>query len=145
MEKVSTVQAFLLSPPPPRSSTLLSPDTSPFLSLSSLADQVCLFWLAWEVSVEPYRTAATALWPSSKLYSCYKMFGRKHLPLYWGGGGERGNHGLINNIDFKAKCRHLKKLTSKGTLRQVFIKVYRLEIHTFSLVQLSPTLPPFTV
>jgi hypothetical protein len=28
-------------------------------------------------------------------------------------------HGLINYLDTKAKCRHLK--TCKGTLRQVFI------------------------
>jgi hypothetical protein len=28
-------------------------------------------------------------------------------------------HGLINYIDTKAKCFHLKKLTCKGTLRQV--------------------------
>jgi hypothetical protein len=64
-------------------------------------------------------------------------------------------HGLINNIDTKAKCR-LKKLICKGTLQQVFIRVYRLEIHQlccysrlsfvnscplpFSLVQLPP--PP---
>ncbi len=68
------------------------------------------------------------------------------------------NQGLINYIDNKAKCRHLKKLTCKGTLRQVFFRVYRLEIHvginnpalwtiaplTFSLVQLSP-LPHFHV
>jgi hypothetical protein len=68
------------------------------------------------------------------------------------------NHWLIDFIETKAKCRHLKKLTSKGTLRQVFIRVYRLEIHvgihnpalwtiaplTFSLVQLSP-LPHFHV
>ncbi len=31
------------------------------------------------------------------------------------------SHGLINYIDTKEKCRHLKKLTCKGTLRQVFI------------------------
>ncbi len=31
------------------------------------------------------------------------------------------NHGLINFIDTKAKCRNLKKLTFRGTLRQVFI------------------------
>ncbi len=31
------------------------------------------------------------------------------------------SHGLINNIETKAKCRHLEKLTCKGTLRQVFI------------------------
>jgi hypothetical protein len=52
-------------------------------------------------------------------------------------------------IGGNAKCRHLKWLTFKGTLRQVFIRVYRLEIQsvtvaplTFSLVQLSPPSPP---
>ncbi len=30
-------------------------------------------------------------------------------------------HGLINYIDIKAKCRHLKNFTCKGTLLQVFI------------------------
>ncbi len=30
-------------------------------------------------------------------------------------------HGLINSIDNRAKCRHLKKLTCKWTLRQVLI------------------------
>ncbi len=62
-------------------------------------------------------------------------------------------HGLSNNIDTKAKCRHRNKLT----LRQVFIRVYRLKIQLvnshvvifdpalwivaplrFSLVQISP-------
>ncbi len=28
-------------------------------------------------------------------------------------------HGLINYLDTTAKCRHLKKLTFKGTYRQV--------------------------
>jgi hypothetical protein len=31
------------------------------------------------------------------------------------------HHGLINYIDTKAKCRHLKKLTCKGTLREVIM------------------------
>jgi hypothetical protein len=31
------------------------------------------------------------------------------------------NHGIINYIDNKAKCRHLNKLTCKGTLGQAFI------------------------
>jgi hypothetical protein len=71
-------------------------------------------------------------------------------------------HGLINFIDIKAKCCHLKKLPCKGTLQQVFIRVYTLEILSailpywyfrpsfvnccplpFSLVYLSP--PPFLV
>ncbi len=37
------------------------------------------------------------------------------------------DHELINYIDNKAKCRHLKKFTCKGTVRQVFIGVYRLK------------------
>ncbi len=37
-------------------------------------------------------------------------------------------------IDTKAKCRYLKKLACKGTLRQVFIGVYRLEIQSVMLV-----------
>ncbi len=35
-------------------------------------------------------------------------------------------HGLINYLDTKAKCRHLKKSTCKGTLRKMFIKVHGL-------------------
>jgi hypothetical protein len=44
----------------------------------------------------------------------------------------------IRLTEVKAKCRHLKKLTCTEKLRQVFIRVYRLEIakflHTFSRV-----------
>jgi hypothetical protein len=50
----------------------------------------------------------------------------------------------MNYIDTKAKCRHLKKLTCKETLRQVFIRVYKLEIHSVMLVfsiQLCELLP----
>jgi hypothetical protein len=43
-------------------------------------------------------------------------------------------HGLINYIDTKAKCCHLKKFTRKSTLLQVFIRVYRLEIQSVMLV-----------
>ena len=53
-------------------------------------------------------------------------------------------HGLIYYIDTKSKCRHLKKLTSKGTWRQVFLRVYRLEIQSVLLVfstQLGELLP----
>jgi hypothetical protein len=49
-----------------------------------------------------------------------------------------------NNIDIKAKCRHLNKLTCTGTLRQVFIRVYILEIQSVRLVfstQLCKLLP----
>ncbi len=48
--------------------------------------------------------------------------------------GDTPEHGLINYRDTKAKCRHLKILTCKGTLRQVFIRVYRLEIQSVMLV-----------
>jgi hypothetical protein len=70
----------------------------------------------------------------------------------------RAKHGLINCVDIKAKCRYLKKLSCEGTLRQLFIRVYRLEIQsfmlnfrpslwtvapqTFFLVQFSPPLSP---
>jgi hypothetical protein len=40
------------------------------------------------------------------------------------------NHGLINYMDTKAKCRHLKKWTRKWTSRQELIRVYRLEIQS---------------
>ncbi len=53
-------------------------------------------------------------------------------------------HGLNNNIDTKAKCHHLEKFTCKGTLRQVFVRVYRLEIHSIMLLfsfQLYELLP----
>jgi hypothetical protein len=56
-------------------------------------------------------------------------------------------HGLINYryLDTKAKCRHLKKFTCKGKLRQVFIRVYRLEIQSVMLLfstKLCELLPP---
>jgi hypothetical protein len=53
-------------------------------------------------------------------------------------------HRLINNIDTKAKCRHKKILTFKGTLRPVYIWVYRLEKQSVMLVfstQLCKLLP----
>ena len=56
---------------------------------------------------------------------------------------EGSQHGLVNYIDTKAKCRHLKKLTCKGTL-QVFIRVYKLLIHSVMLAfstQLCELLP----
>ncbi len=50
---------------------------------------------------------------------------------------EVGRHGLINYIDIKAKCHHLKILPCKATLRQVFIRVYVLEIQSVMLVFLT--------
>ncbi len=53
------------------------------------------------------------------------------------------DHGLINFIDTKAKCL-IKYCSCKGTLRQVFITVYRLEIQSVMLLfstQLSELLP----
>ncbi len=37
----------------------------------------------------------------------------------------------IRLMEGNAKCRHLKKLTCNGTLLQVFVRVYRLEIANF--------------
>ncbi len=63
-------------------------------------------------------------------------------------------HGIINYVDTKPKCRHLKKLTCKGTLRQVFISLWTGDtvshvdiflpsfVNCYSLDQLSPPLPP---
>ena len=51
---------------------------------------------------------------------------------------------IMDYKDTKAKCRHMKILTCKGTLRQVFIKVYGLEIQSVMLVfstQLCELLP----
>ncbi len=53
-------------------------------------------------------------------------------------------HELITYINTKEKCRHLKKLTCKETLRQVIIRVYRLKMQTVMLVfstQLCELLP----
>ncbi len=43
-------------------------------------------------------------------------------------------HGVVNYKDTKRKCRHLKRLTCNGTLRQVFIRDYRLEKQSVMLV-----------
>jgi hypothetical protein len=47
------------------------------------------------------------------------------------------DHELINYIDTIAKCLNRKILTCKSTLRQVFIRVYRLEIQLVRLVFLT--------
>jgi hypothetical protein len=52
----------------------------------------------------------------------------------------------IRLIEVNSKCSHLKQLTCKGTLWQVFTRVYRLSPVAplpYSLVQLSPTPPLF--
>jgi hypothetical protein len=70
--------------------------------------------------------------------------------------GKVSLHGLINYKDTKTQCRHLKRFTWKGTLQQVFIRVYRLTgifdpalwiiaPLTFSLVHLPPSLFQSTV
>jgi hypothetical protein len=46
-------------------------------------------------------------------------------------------HGLLNCIDTKAKFWLVKKITCKVTMRQVFIRVYGLEIHSVMLVFLT--------
>jgi len=46
----------------------------------------------------------------------------------------------IRLIEGNAKCHQLKTLTCKGTLRQVYIRVYRLEIKSVMLVFFRPLL-----
>jgi hypothetical protein len=53
----------------------------------------------------------------------------------------RPHHEPNNNIDTKAKFRSSKKLTCKGTLRQVFIRVHRLELQLVMSTQLCELLP----
>jgi hypothetical protein len=67
------------------------------------------------------------------------------------------HHGLINYIETKTKCLHLKKLTCKGALRQMFIRDWRYiqscwyylprfvnccPFNLLNLVQLSSPPPP---
>ncbi len=90
---------------------------------------------------------------TSCMYMYKSVLNQNQTKKYW---GDSLKHGLINYIDTKAKCCHLKKLTCKGTLRQVFLRVYmdwrysqscwyflpsfaNCAPLTFSLVQLSPS------
>jgi hypothetical protein len=59
---------------------------------------------------------------------------RERLILHLGYLHQGWGPGLINCIVTKAKCRHLKKLPSKGNLRQVFIRDYRLDIQSVMFV-----------
>jgi hypothetical protein len=71
-----------------------------------------------------------------RLTSLLYIYNSSYIHIY--------NQRLINYINTKAKCRHLKKLTCVGTLRQVFIKVDRLLIHSVIFVfstQLCELLP----
>ncbi len=52
---------------------------------------------------------------NSKIYLRKRFSNVTHTNIH------RTNHGLIDYIDTKAKCRHLKKSTCKGTLLQVAI------------------------
>ncbi len=47
-------------------------------------------------------------------------------------------HGLLNYKDTNTICRHLKKLTCKGTLRQVFSGIYRLLVFSTQLLNYCP-------
>ncbi len=66
------------------------------------------------------------------------------LPYNFSTEDVRWAQGLINYIVSKPKCRHLKQFTCEGTLQQVFIRVYILEIQSVMLVfstQLCGLLP----
>ncbi len=49
----------------------------------------------------------------------------------------KGMAARMDYTDTKAKCRHIKKFTWKGSLRQVFIRVYRLVIQLVMMVFLA--------
>jgi hypothetical protein len=72
---------------------------------------------------------------------------KSHLGMFWGWSMEGGGisskviqtflvaftHGLINFVDTKAKFRHLKKFSWKGTFQQVFIRLRPPPLLGFSL------------
>jgi hypothetical protein len=61
------------------------------------------------------------------IFFCYRLAGHSASATAW-------NHGLFHFKDNNTKYRHLKKLTCKETLWQVFLRVYRLEIQSVMLV-----------
>ncbi len=81
------------------------------------------------------------------------MWHLRYVALHYVATSEK--HWLINYIDIKSKCCHIKKLTCKGSLQQMFIRAYQSHVGifdpalwtiaplTYSLLHLSPpsTLP----
>ncbi len=59
------------------------------------------------------------LWQTLRLWCCWGGF--RSFCIFAFSICMHLNYWLINYIDTKAKCRHLKKLTCQGTLRQVSI------------------------
>jgi hypothetical protein len=115
-------------------------------------------------------------WRVTRNFGKWKELGIPHVPGHFPFGSHKAGQEAIyfrkiRHIDVNAKCRHLKKLTCKGTLRHVFIRVYRLVLANFlrafsqigifnpalwsvlspvaplpfSLVQLSPSALPLPV
>ncbi len=80
-----------------------------------------------------------------KLSSCQpvKWKASAACRFYCGSRSVTSPHGLSNYIDFRyqssMQCRHLKILTCKGTLQQVFIRVYWLEIQSVMLSYFRPS------
>jgi hypothetical protein len=58
------------------------------------------------------------------------LMGKTSCPQYCSCGYCSVDRRKIRLIGVSAKCRHLDKFTCKGTLQQVFIKVYKLEIYS---------------
>jgi hypothetical protein len=72
---------------------------------------------------------------------------KSHLGMFWGFSMEGGGfssiviqtflvaftHGLINYVDTKAKFRHLKKCSWKGTFQQVFVRLRPPPLLSFCL------------
>jgi hypothetical protein len=78
----------------------------------------------WIALLPPIEEMLTSICPSSAHITTFRIFQvLKIIP-------QGTTHGILNYIDTKTKCRHLKKLTCKGTLLQVFIRVNRLKIQS---------------
>ncbi len=132
----------LQSPCPPTSPSIPPPSIPPSLHPSILHPyfllsdfsplrpllNLCPFFFSTAVPLAPhfsnlfsFFTLLSLLFPFSvSPFSCYFFF------LFL--------HRLVNYIDTKVQCCHLKSLTCKGILRQVFIRVYRIEIQSVKLV-----------
>ncbi len=122
-----------------------------FVSSSRAQRRIC--WGKSRDRPQPYLFNAKDL---KIFYFLLSLQGEMHCSFT--GNAENGQilyHRLINYIDTKAKCRHLKNWSVKGLCGRCFIRVYRLNIKSvmlvfstqlcktiaFSMVQLSPNPP----
>jgi hypothetical protein len=99
-----------------------------------------VFAFQFAFTVNPPKIARKSLYFSDDRHKRLFVFSTIHFlvsspvsNILGGGGGLKG--GCMDKliIHTKAKCRHLKKLTCKETLRQMFIRVYGLEIQSVTV------------